>query len=172
MRRPWLPVPDPLGILEKATHDAPVQLRDPLRGESAENPPNMTPGYELCLQGIEPLDDSKAELFEALALYEYGLVEKYPNIDYPMIREAGRKLRRQIDKASGLRYTAAQKGIELVTLADLHTLDRYFAELADMVDRVETYDVVEDYALDPVDKWITEQMYTKFHSCLAKAEEK
>lgn len=29
--KPWLPVPDPLGILERATEDAPVQLKDPLR---------------------------------------------------------------------------------------------------------------------------------------------
>jgi len=30
-RRPWLPFPDPLGVIEKATEDAPIQLRDPLR---------------------------------------------------------------------------------------------------------------------------------------------
>jgi len=30
--RPWLPFPDPLGIVERATEGAPVQLRDPLRG--------------------------------------------------------------------------------------------------------------------------------------------
>lgn len=30
-RKPWLPVPDPLGIIERATEDAPVQLRDPIR---------------------------------------------------------------------------------------------------------------------------------------------
>lgn len=27
----WVPVPDPLGILEKVTEKAPIQLRDPLR---------------------------------------------------------------------------------------------------------------------------------------------
>jgi len=33
--KPWLPFPDPLGIVERATQEAPVQLRDPLRGRPA-----------------------------------------------------------------------------------------------------------------------------------------
>jgi len=31
MERMWLPVPDPLGILERLTTEGPVQLKDPLR---------------------------------------------------------------------------------------------------------------------------------------------
>jgi len=30
-RNRWLPVPDPFGIVERLTEDAPVQLKDPLR---------------------------------------------------------------------------------------------------------------------------------------------
>lgn len=30
-KRPWLPIPDPLGIAEKLTENTPVQLRDPIR---------------------------------------------------------------------------------------------------------------------------------------------
>lgn len=33
--KPWLPFPDPLGIVERATEEAPVQLRDPLRRRPA-----------------------------------------------------------------------------------------------------------------------------------------
>ena len=37
-RRPWLPVFDPLGIVEELTKDAPVQLRDPLRWRPWRDP--------------------------------------------------------------------------------------------------------------------------------------
>ena len=36
--QPYFPVPDPLGILERLTENAPVQLKDPLRQSGADSP--------------------------------------------------------------------------------------------------------------------------------------
>jgi len=36
--QPYFPVPDPLGILERLTENAPIKLKDPLRQSGADSP--------------------------------------------------------------------------------------------------------------------------------------
>lgn len=35
-QKPWLPLPDPLGVLERITKDEPLQIRDPLAVQRLE----------------------------------------------------------------------------------------------------------------------------------------
>ncbi len=63
----WLPVPDPLGIIERATEDAPVQLRDPLRRVL----PTTRSGH-----GRLTRDDVRIEVWEERDRLHIGIQDK------------------------------------------------------------------------------------------------